>query len=84
MGNQIVVLGMHRSGTSAVTQLIHQMGAYFGRIEYEMPPSGENPKGFWERTDVMEINNDIFKEMSPHISWFSVTKIDYKHYKPSS
>ena len=27
---QIVVLGMHRSGTSSVTRLINMMGAYAG------------------------------------------------------
>lgn len=76
MGRQIVVLGMHRSGTSVVTHLLHQMGAYFGKIEDELRPSGENPKGFWERNDVLEINESILKSFPGNQSWYRISQID--------
>lgn len=49
---QLFILGMHRSGTSAVTRLLNMMGAYFGPEGVSTGASDENPKGFWERRDV--------------------------------
>jgi hypothetical protein len=50
---QILVLGMHRSGTSMVARLLNMMGAYFAPEGVEMPAHPEKPKGFWERQDVL-------------------------------
>jgi hypothetical protein len=50
---QILVLGMHRSGTSMVARLLNMMGAYFAPEGVEMPAHPENPKGFWKRQDVL-------------------------------
>ncbi len=56
---QLLVLGMHRSGTSMLTRLINLMGAYVGP-EHEMQSSDDaNPKGYWERNDVMAVNDAI-------------------------
>src|SRR4051812_23402288 len=52
---QLVVLGMHRSGTSAVTRLLNLAGAYFGPEGIGTDPNEENPKGFWERRDIPAI-----------------------------
>lgn len=49
---QLIVLGMHRSGTSSVTRLLNLAGAYFGPEGIATAPNEENPKGFWERRDV--------------------------------
>lgn len=51
---QLVVLGMHRSGTSAVTRLLNMMGAHFGPEGSSTGANDENPKGFWERRDVRQ------------------------------
>ncbi|TAE81823.1 MAG: hypothetical protein EAZ74_06540 [Alphaproteobacteria bacterium] len=56
---QIIVLGAHRSGTSMVTRLINMMGAYFGLGESSIGVSSDNPKGFWERGDVIAANDAI-------------------------
>ncbi len=56
---QIVVLGMHRSGTSALTRIINLMGAYFGPEHLHLGANQHNPKGYWERTDVISINEQI-------------------------
>lgn len=61
---QIIVVGMHRSGTSAVTRLINMMGAYVGTegslIESRSTNLDNlwrvNQKGFWERDDVVSLN----------------------------
>ena len=52
---QILVLGMHRTGTSMVARLLNMMGFYFAQEEAEMPAHPSNPKGFWERKDVNEL-----------------------------
>jgi GT2 family glycosyltransferase len=56
---QIIILGMHRSGTSTVSRLANMMGAYFAPEGKEMASQSDNPKGFWERTDVMQLNDEI-------------------------
>lgn len=60
---QIFVLGMHRSGTSAVTRLINMMGASLGPAHLIGGPAADNPKGFWERTDVSDLNDDLLQEI---------------------
>ena len=52
---QLIVLGMHRSGTSSVTRLLNLAGAYFGPEGIATDPNEENPKGFWERRDVRAV-----------------------------
>ena len=56
---QILVLGMHRSGTSAFTRLINMMGADMGPAHLIGEPAADNEKGFWERTDVSQLNDRL-------------------------
>ena len=56
---QAIVLGMHRSGTSAVARVLNLMGFYFGGEEVGTGRSSENEKGFWERRDVRALNDAI-------------------------
>lgn len=56
---QLLVLGMHRSGTSAVSRLINLMGAQIGPIELLGRPADDNAKGFWERSDVRDVNDAL-------------------------
>ncbi len=53
---QILVLGMHRSGTSAVTRLLNMMGCHLGAPASIMGANPENPKGFWENEDIKALN----------------------------
>ena len=46
---QLIVLGMHRSGTSLVARMLNLMGVYFGPEGIGTNANEENPKGFWER-----------------------------------
>lgn len=56
---QIIVLGMHRSGTSLVTRLVNMMGAYFAPEKAALGFAADNPKGFWERRDVLQMNDAL-------------------------
>ena len=56
----LLVLGMHRSGTSAYTRTASLLGADLP--SNLMPPvQGENEKGFWESLDVYKLNDEILE-----------------------
>lgn len=61
---QIFVLGAHRSGTSALTRLVNMMGAYAGSEGSTIGFNPENPKGFWERRDVIDLNEAIMAHLN--------------------
>ena len=56
---QLFVLGMHRSGTSVLTRLLNMMGAYFAPEGVSTRANVENPKGFWERRDIRNLNDEL-------------------------
>ena len=71
-GRLIVVLGMHRSGTSAVTRGLQVLGVELG--DHLMPPvEGNNPKGFWEDLDINALNIDMLNALS--MDWHFLTPI---------
>ncbi len=53
----VLVLGMHRSGTSAMTRTIHAMGAALPSNLID--PSPDNEEGFWESEEIVRIHNDF-------------------------
>lgn len=55
----LIVLGMHRSGTSLASGLLSHAGVYFGEPADFITPNEENPKGFWERRDVRALNDRL-------------------------
>ena len=48
----ILVIGMHRSGTSAITRTLSLMGGTLPSRLLE-PSASENPAGFWESADIV-------------------------------
>ena len=54
---QILILGMHRSGTSMVARLLNMLGCYFAPEGVSSGANQENPRGFWERRDVRNLND---------------------------
>lgn len=55
----IVILGMHRSGTSALTRVINLLGVNLGNDLFPAKP--HNPLGLWEHRDIMETHESIFE-----------------------
>ena len=72
----VVVLGMHRSGTSVLTGLVTLFGGYIG--SNLMPATEENSKGYYENNLIYELNEKILKEHNS--SWktntFTVEEIE--------
>ena len=54
----ILVIGMHRSGTSLAANVLKQMGISFGTKL--IPPAKDNPKGFFEDSDIVQMNKELF------------------------
>jgi O-antigen biosynthesis protein len=71
---QIIILGMHRSGTSPLTRIINLMGAYVGMEGTLMEPYQDNPKGFWERHDVYALHEEVLKAIGA--SWHEIAHLD--------
>lgn len=54
----ILVLGMHRSGTSAVTRVLNLLGADLGG-DLLSAQAGVNERGFWELRGLVELNERL-------------------------
>lgn len=76
----IVVLGMHRSGTSLIAQVIEALGAYAGRPDELAPPDMFNPTGYWEHKAVVQLDTDLLEEL--HASWTDVANADVARLAP--
>lgn len=57
----VCILGMHRSGTSTVTRAVNLLGAYLGEIDELLAPGPDNPEGFWERKDIVALNERVLE-----------------------
>ena len=53
----VLVLGMHRSGTSALTRVLNLHGLALG--PELMPAAADNPTGFWEHTGAVAIHERL-------------------------
>jgi len=57
-----IVLGMHRSGTSALARSLQVMDIHLG--DHLMPPiPSENARGFWEDMDIYDLNIALLKQL---------------------
>ena len=65
-GSTVVVLGMHRSGTSALTGVLGELGCSLPRDP--MSPHPMNPKGFMESDRITALDDDLLNALGS--SWF--------------
>ena len=61
----VLILGMHRSGTSITTKIIVSMGYSVGLSE--MPAAADNPDGFYENWRLVDCHDNYLT--SHHLSW---------------
>jgi hypothetical protein len=67
----VFVLGMHRSGTSAVTGALAALGAALpGDL---LPPKDDNPRGFFESERLLALHDDLLTALDR--SWDDVTPL---------
>lgn len=66
----IIILGMHRSGTSVLTQILQASGYFIGKEGDLLPPNDANAKGFGERQDVVALNEWLLMQAHPRkVAW---------------
>ncbi len=73
----VVVLGMHRSGTSSATGALVRLGA--AAPQHLMAPSADNERGFWESPVIVDLNDAILAAAGSNWKdWrkFDLDKID--------
>lgn len=61
----ILILGMHRSGTSALTRALNIMGCALSPELIE-GRERDNPRGFWESRRVVDVNKRILEEVGSY------------------
>jgi hypothetical protein len=57
----VIVCGMHRTGTSAVTRVINLLGADVAKDL--VPPQVDNIRGFWEPRELVRIHNELLQAL---------------------
>ncbi|HZV76934.1 MAG TPA: sulfotransferase [Candidatus Babeliales bacterium] len=72
----IAVIGMHRSGTSAVARGLQALGVYLGNDFLDAQP--ENPTGYWEDRCIVELNERVLKALD--LRWDDVRPIDRREF----
>jgi O-antigen biosynthesis protein len=68
----IIILGMHRSGTSAVTRGVQALGADLGG-EF-LAPRFDNPTGYWENKSIVELHDRLLAQFG--MTWEDPGLID--------
>lgn len=68
----VVVLGMHRSGTSVVTRGLQVLGVDLG-VSLMSASAGNNDKGFWEDTGFNELNVELLASIGHE--WHSLAPV---------
>ncbi len=76
----VLVLGMHRSGTSAVAGAAHLLGAE--PPKFMIPAAADNPSGFFEAITVLGVNDWILKAGGS--TWFDCLNFDPDSLPPRS
>ncbi len=56
---EVLILGMHRSGTSLVSAIVNKLGIFGGDAETLGRSTEWNPKGYWEYRRFTQANNRI-------------------------
>jgi O-antigen biosynthesis protein len=67
----LLVLGMHRSGTSAATRVLNLLGANLGDNLVE--PGPDNPDGFWEHAEAVRINDALLEGLGR--TWYDMREM---------
>ncbi|MHC5048661.1 MAG: glycosyltransferase, partial [Planctomycetota bacterium] len=65
----LLILGMHRSGTSALARVVNLLGAHLGSRLLE-PQTGVNEQGFWEHADVFSGHEALLADLDS--AWYDV------------
>ena len=63
MSRAVCVLGMMRTGTSAVAGVLELLGVHFGPEEHLLEPNVANPAGFREHKGIIGLNDELLAHL---------------------
>jgi hypothetical protein len=66
----LFIVGMHRSGTSALCAALQNVGVHFGSGLLKAI-EGVNDEGFWEDADVVALNDSLLTKLG--LAWYSLS-----------
>jgi hypothetical protein len=77
-----VVLGMHRSGTSALAGSLARLGLCFGPDSSLLPANPDNSKGYFESRTLVEISDWLLQEQGA--AWWRPSAFDPNRTEPET
>lgn len=75
----ICVIGMHRSGTSALTRGLQVLGVDLG--DKLLPPGSDNKRGYWEDYEIQQFNDSLLKKLGSKV--LSLNSLDHAYLNES-
>ncbi len=75
----LLILGMHRSGTSAIAGMLAHLGVTPPKTL--MPATVDNPAGYWESLPIVQFHDRVLKEAQSH--WDDWDRFDWRKLPPS-
>src|SRR6478672_10740552 len=76
----LVILGMHRSGTSLLAGVLGLLGASLPK--HMFPPNFANPKGYFEPQKIVGLHDDMLSAMKS--SWIDFRHLDLSRLAPTA
>ena len=74
----VLILGMHRSGTSVLTRLCNLLGMELGE-HLLAAEKDNNDRGFWEHEDILDVHNAILSALDS--SWYDIRPLPENWWK---
>ncbi len=59
----VLIMGMHRSGTSLLTRMLNCAGMDIGNTHSLIPPRPDNPNGFWEQSSILSLHDELLMDL---------------------
>ena len=72
-GKLVFVLGMHRSGTSALSGMLCKSG--FSAPDDLMPATESNPRGYWESAGICQLNDEFLT--NHNAGWENINQLPH-------
>ena len=73
----VLLLGMHRSGTSAIARGLGALGVYLGNDFLDAQP--ENPTGYWEDKGIVALNERLLGALG--LTWDDTSPVDRRAFE---
>ncbi|HEX3718534.1 MAG TPA: sulfotransferase [Verrucomicrobiae bacterium] len=73
----VFIIGMHRSGTSAVSGALEKLGLSVGKTV--MPPHAENPKGYFENLALTLVHDHFLNDCK--YAWLDARPVRAKYFR---